>query len=91
MLQVVVDKGFLGKKTGKGFYLHDAKNKKGPKVVNPEIEAMLKQVVKPPAERVHAIVASVARRGGANGKGCGMACADQGGRDAGAGEPPADE
>jgi len=52
LMQVVVDKGFLGKKTGKGFYLHDAKNKKGPKVVNPEIEAMLKQVVKPPAERI---------------------------------------
>jgi enoyl-CoA hydratase/long-chain 3-hydroxyacyl-CoA dehydrogenase len=52
LMQEVVDKGFLGKKTGKGFYLHDGKNKKGPKVVNPEIEKRLKEVVKQPTEKI---------------------------------------
>jgi len=41
----MVEKGWLGKKTGKGFYLYPKDAKKGAaKQLNPEMLAMLKQV-----------------------------------------------
>lgn len=43
MMQKMVDLGFLGKKTGKGFYLYPANAKKGAKKeLNPEVLTMLK-------------------------------------------------
>lgn len=47
MMDEMVKKGWLGRKTGKGFYLYPKDAKKGaPKQLNPEVTEFLKQVVK---------------------------------------------
>lgn len=44
LMQTMVDKGFLGKKSGKGFYQY-GKGKKSKKTVNPEVTTFLKEFV----------------------------------------------
>lgn len=47
MLIKMVEKGFLGRKSGKGWYMYPKDAKKGaPKEVNPEVSAVLKEMVK---------------------------------------------
>lgn len=46
MMQMMVDKGFLGRKSGKGFYMYPKDAKKGaPKQINPEVAAVLNELV----------------------------------------------
>jgi enoyl-CoA hydratase/long-chain 3-hydroxyacyl-CoA dehydrogenase len=46
ILAAMVEKGMLGKKTGKGFYVYPAELKKGSKgkILNSEVSAMIKQI-----------------------------------------------
>ena len=47
MMKQMVDRGWLGRKTGKGFYLYPKNPKKGDKKqINPEVVALLNQQLK---------------------------------------------
>jgi enoyl-CoA hydratase/long-chain 3-hydroxyacyl-CoA dehydrogenase len=47
MMKLMVDRGWLGRKTGKGFYLYPANPKKGEKKqINPEVVAELNKMLK---------------------------------------------
>lgn len=47
MMKQMVDRGWLGRKTGKGFYLYPKNPKKGEKKqINPEVVALLNQQLK---------------------------------------------
>lgn len=41
----MIEKGWLGKKSGQGFYTYDQKNKKGKKAINDEVRGYVKQYV----------------------------------------------
>jgi len=47
MMKAMVDKGWLGRKTGKGFYLYPKNPKKGEKKqLNPEVVAELEKIIR---------------------------------------------
>ena len=45
IMQEMVDAGLLGRKTGKGFFMHPAGKQKGPKQINPEAQAIIDKYV----------------------------------------------